>query len=207
MDDTPADKPPSKGEQTRAAIVEAAYSLFLKHGFHGATMRQIADGAGLALGGIYNYFDSKEAIFAAVLDTYHPYRQVLPQLEQADGDTVEAFIRDAARRARPALAGAETRLLPLMFIEIVEFQGRHLSQLAEMISPALFKFAQSFAGRRGKLRPVPLPVMLRMFIGLFAGYLLTELVLKNTPALAQGQEDAFEGMVDIYLHGIVEPEA
>ncbi len=137
----------------------------------------------------------------------HPYRQVLPQLEQADGDTVEAFVRDAARRARPALAGAETRLLPLMFIEIVEFQGRHLSQLAEIMLPALFKFAQSFAGRRGKLRPVPLPVMLRTFIGLFVGYLLTGLVLKNTPAPAQSQEDAFEGMVDIYLHGIIEPEA
>ena len=201
--------PPStqRGEATRAKIVEAAHGLFLKHGFHGASMRQIADGAGLALGGIYNHFSGKEEIFAAVLDAYHPYHVVLPALNETQGETVEAFVRDAAQRIRAGFAGAETQLLPLVFIEFVEFQGRHLKQLAEKILPPMLSFIQRFAGRRGKLRPIPQPVMLLAFMGLMGVFLMSQMALKGTPLLKQRRDDWFGGLVDIYLHGIVEPEA
>jgi AcrR family transcriptional regulator len=201
--------PPStqRGEATRAKILEAAHGLFLKHGFHGASMRQIADGAGLALGGIYNHFSGKEEIFAAVLDAYHPYHVVLPALNETQGETVEAFVRDAAQRIRAGFAGAETQLLPLVFIEFVEFQGRHLKQLAEKILPPMLSFIQRFAGRRGKLRPIPQPVMLLTFMGLMGVFLMSQMALKGTPLLKQSRDDWFGGLVDIYLHGILEPEA
>ncbi|MBI3361027.1 MAG: helix-turn-helix transcriptional regulator, partial [Chloroflexi bacterium] len=56
-----------KGDRTRAAIIEAANRIFLSKGYHAASMRQITKEVHLALGGIYNYFDSKEDIFIAVL--------------------------------------------------------------------------------------------------------------------------------------------
>jgi TetR/AcrR family transcriptional repressor of nem operon len=59
-----------KGEVTRLAIEDAAISLFLEHGYHATSMRQIADQAGLALGGIYNHFKSKEALAAEILTAY-----------------------------------------------------------------------------------------------------------------------------------------
>jgi AcrR family transcriptional regulator len=197
----------TKGEQTRAAIIDAAYSLFLRNGFHGTSMRRIAEKADLALGGIYNHFSSKEEIFAAVLDAYHPYRRILPALEAASGDTIEKFVRDGAERVRSAIEGSEKHVLPLAFIELVEFQGRHLAQLAQILLPSMFAFAQRFAERRGKLRNIPLPVMLRAFIGIFLAFLFTEMVLKNMPLLKNADYDWFGGMVDIYLHGILEPEA
>ena len=52
-----------KGEVTRLAIEDAALELYMEHGYHATSMRQIADQAGLALGGIYNHFKSKEEIF------------------------------------------------------------------------------------------------------------------------------------------------
>jgi len=87
------------------------------------------------------------------------------------------------------------------------FQGRHLAQLAQILLPSMFAFAQRFAERRGKLRNIPLPVMLRAFIGIFLAFLFTEMVLKNMPLLKNADYDWFGGMVDIYLHGILEPEA
>lgn len=195
-----------KGEQTRTAIVEAAYSLFLAKGFHGTTMREIADGAELALGGIYNHFSGKEEIFAAVLDVYHPYHVVLPALEMNEGDTVEEFVRNAAEKVRAGIKGAETHYLPLVFMEVVEFQGKHLKQLAAKVLPSLLAFIHRFTQRKGKLRPIPLPVMLRTFFGMFIAYMITEMVAKNIPLLKDGKYDWFGGMVDIYLHGILEPE-
>ena len=203
----PEEKTLSKGEQTRVAIIEAAYGLFLQNGFHGTSMRQIAERAKLALGGIYNHFSSKEEIFAAVLDAYHPYRRILPVLDKAEGETIDEFVRDAARQIKNEIDGIEDKIMPLAFIEMVEFQGRHLAQLAKTMMPTLLNFIQRFGERRGQLRQVPTPIVLRMLFAVFVGYIMTEMVLKNVPIFKDAGYDWFDGMTDIYLHGILEPEA
>ncbi|MBI3242272.1 MAG: TetR/AcrR family transcriptional regulator, partial [Chloroflexi bacterium] len=163
--------------------------------------------AGLALGGIYNHFAGKDEIFAAVLDAYHPYHTVLPALEKTEGETVELFMHDAAWRVKNEIEGSETKLLPLIFIELVEFQGRHLAALAEKLMPAMLAFVQRLVERRGKLRHIPPPIMLRMLFATFVGYLMTEMVLKNVPVFKNIELDWFDGMIDIYLRGVLEPEA
>jgi AcrR family transcriptional regulator len=50
----------SKGERTRAVIVEAALRLFREHGYEATTMRAIAKEAGVATGNAYYYYGSKE---------------------------------------------------------------------------------------------------------------------------------------------------
>ena len=54
-----------KAEETRRRIYEAALQLFREKGFEQTTMRDIARQAGVALGGAYYYFASKEAIVLA----------------------------------------------------------------------------------------------------------------------------------------------
>ncbi len=51
-----------KSEETRTRILEAALGLFRKRGFEKATMRDIAQESGVALGAAYYYFDSKDAL-------------------------------------------------------------------------------------------------------------------------------------------------
>ncbi|HLE27755.1 MAG TPA: TetR/AcrR family transcriptional regulator [Anaerolineales bacterium] len=201
-----AGKPPWRGEATRARLLKAAHALFLKKGFHGTSVREIADEAGLAVGGIYNHFADKEAIFAAVLDAYHPYHVIFPAMESIQGETAAEFMRQAAQQIYAGVAGTEKRLFPLVFIELVEFQGRHFKQLLEKLLPTVMGFAQRLAQRRG-MRPIPPPVVMRAFLSLLVGYFLSEMILKDSPLFRQGKYDWFGGMVDIYLHGIVEPEA
>ena len=52
----------SRAEDTRRKIYEAAMELFREKGFEETTMRDIAAKAGVALGGAYYYFSSKDAI-------------------------------------------------------------------------------------------------------------------------------------------------
>ncbi|NWG35568.1 MAG: helix-turn-helix transcriptional regulator, partial [Chloroflexi bacterium] len=68
----------TKGERTRLTIENAAIALFMEQGYHATSMRQIAERAGLALGGIYNHFASKDEIFEAIIIDQHPYRKILP---------------------------------------------------------------------------------------------------------------------------------
>jgi AcrR family transcriptional regulator len=50
----------SRGEETKAKIVDAAMRLFVAHGYDATTMRAIAAEAGVAVGNAYYYFPSKE---------------------------------------------------------------------------------------------------------------------------------------------------
>ena len=62
----------SRAEDTRRKIYEAAMELFREKGFEETTMRDISGKAGVALGGAYYYFSSKEAI---VLAFYHEMQE------------------------------------------------------------------------------------------------------------------------------------
>lgn len=52
----------------RALVLDAARAVFLDAGIEGASVREIARKAGYTPGAIYSYFESKEAIYAALLD-------------------------------------------------------------------------------------------------------------------------------------------
>jgi AcrR family transcriptional regulator len=187
-------------QETRAAIIEAAHKLFVELGYHATSMRRIAGAAHVALGGIYNHFDSKEAIYVAVLEIYNPYILVLPSLRAASGETAEAYLRDVANkmvgflRERPAT-------MHLMFIELVEFDARHIPRLAQIILPQLAEVLARLDGFGSQLRPVPLPAMVRAFFGLMVSHMFTEIIFHAI----EGSEsmDWLGHSVDIFLHGVI----
>jgi len=191
----------TKGDRTRASLIEAAYHLFNSKGYHATSMRDIADEAGLALGGIYNHFQSKEDIFAAMLLERHPFLEILPELQAAEGDTVEALAHDAARRMISKLE-ARPLFLNLIFIEVVEFKSKHVPQLFEVFFPPMLQFAQRFQSLAGLRPDLPLPVIVRSFIGLFFSYVITDMLIGRQLPMG-GAPEVFENFVSIYLHGIL----
>lgn len=48
--------------------LQAALQVFARHGYHGASIRTIAETAGLSVPGLYHHYKSKQAILAAVVD-------------------------------------------------------------------------------------------------------------------------------------------
>ena len=57
-----------KGKR-RDEILSAAKTVFARSGFHSTTMADVAKEAGLSYGTVYWYFDSKEALFHALMDS------------------------------------------------------------------------------------------------------------------------------------------
>ncbi|RLB24238.1 MAG: TetR/AcrR family transcriptional regulator [Deltaproteobacteria bacterium] len=55
-------------QERRRQIIEGAIRVFTAKGFHGATVREIAEEAGLTMGSLYNYVESKEDIIYIVYD-------------------------------------------------------------------------------------------------------------------------------------------
>jgi AcrR family transcriptional regulator len=191
----------SKGERTRQTVLQAAYELFLEKGYAAASMREIADRSGLALGGIYNHFPNKEAIFSELIIDRHPFHQVLPLLQAAPGDTVEEFVRNAAR-SMVAELGRRPDFIKLMFIEMVEFNGRDFPKMFETVFPQILPLIQRFQTSQDNLRPIPPFILFRAFLGLFFSHYMTEFLLAGIPVPA-AKENALEHFVNIFLHGIM----
>ena len=61
----------SKGEQTKALIMETALDMLRERGYEETTMRALADRAGVSLGNAYHYFSSKEHLIQAFYHRLH----------------------------------------------------------------------------------------------------------------------------------------
>ena len=195
-----------KGEATRLAVEEAAIRLFLEQGYHATSMRQIADHAGLALGGIYNHFASKDEIFEAIIIDQHPYKKILPLVIAVKGDTAEEFFGNAFRIVVEEL-GKRPEFINLMFIELVEFKGKHgslmLREIAPKVLPVFEKLVKNMKGLRYK-NPA---VLMRSFFGMIISYFVTEMIISNSVISNLMPKNSTDIYIDIFLNGILkEPE-
>ena len=72
---TDSSDPPRQGrrnrrrERVRASLLDAAATLFARRGLYGTRIEDITEQADLGKGAFYNYFGSKEALAAEVLDS------------------------------------------------------------------------------------------------------------------------------------------
>ena len=191
-----------KGEATRLVIEDAAINLFLEQGYHATSMRQIADHAGLALGGIYNHFSSKEEIFEAIIIDQHPYKKILPLVLAADGETADEFFGNAFRIVISEL-GRQPEFINLMFIELVEFKGKHGTILLREVGPKVLPVFERVIKSRKDLRVKNPAVLMRSFFGMVISYFITEMVISNSVIHKLLPKNADDVYVDLFLHGIL----
>ena len=57
-----------RSEETRTKILDSAIKLFSTRGFNAASVDEICAEAGLSKGAFYHHFESKQALFLALLD-------------------------------------------------------------------------------------------------------------------------------------------
>jgi AcrR family transcriptional regulator len=196
----------TKGEVTRLAIEDAALELFMEQGYHATSMRQIADKAGLALGGIYNHFGSKDEIFEGVIIDKHPYRKILPAILSAQEENLDDFFKNAFHIIIDEL-GARPEFVNLMLIELVEFKGKHGSVMLREILPKILPVFEKVIKSRKNLRVTNPALLMRSFIGMVVSYLITQMIISNSvmsKLMPNNTEDAY---VDIFLHGILKESA
>jgi AcrR family transcriptional regulator len=197
---------PTKGETTRLAIEDAAAELFIEHGYHATSMRQIAEHAGLALGGIYNHFASKEEIFEGIVVDKHPYKKILPLILEVQGETAEDFLKNAMRIVITEL-GKEPYYLKLMMIEFVEFNGGHGAVMLKEITPKVLPVFEQIIKVRKDLRVTNPAMLMRTFFGMVLSYFITEMVVSNSVISKLMPKNPMDVYVDIFLHGVLKESA
>jgi AcrR family transcriptional regulator len=85
-------RPKGQGPDLREAILDAAESLFSRHGFYGVTVRQVASEAGVDTALIHYYFGAKRELFDSV------FARRAAILNQARLDAMAAYVDQAGGR-------------------------------------------------------------------------------------------------------------
>ncbi|MDG5487980.1 TetR/AcrR family transcriptional regulator [Sphingomonas sp. BGYR3] len=113
-----------RGRRTLRAILDAAAAEFGEKGFHDGSISGITRRAGVALGSFYTYFDSKDAVFRALV--------------QDMSDQVRDQVAPAIRAAPDQLAAERAGLL-----QFIRFVREH-KEIYRIIDEAEFVDPDSF---------------------------------------------------------------
>jgi AcrR family transcriptional regulator len=114
-----------RGRRTLRALLDAAAAEFGEKGFHEGSISGITRRAGVALGSFYTYFDSKDAIFRALVRDM--------------SDQVRDRVAPALRAAPDQIAAERAGLLS--FLEFVRGHKEiyRIIDEAEFVDPASFR--------------------------------------------------------------------
>ncbi|WP_328483401.1 TetR/AcrR family transcriptional regulator [Streptomyces sp. NBC_00377] len=99
-------------EERTGDLLAAATELFLSKGYDKTTMADISSAAGVARGNVYWYFDSKDHIFAAVMNRMLSREIRILNEEQAGADPLSRLVRGLSdmRYSRPLHQAMHDRL-------------------------------------------------------------------------------------------------
>lgn len=145
------------GAATRQRVIEAAYDLFYRDGFHRVGVDAVAEAAGVTKRTLYYHFDSKDALLAAVLE--HQGGLAVGRIEAWLGPVSEApaavtdALFDALDRwaGRPGWAGSGfTRLT----MELAGLPGHPARDVARRHKAAIEELlARRLSDRHGEAAP------------------------------------------------------
>ena len=122
------------------ALLEATARILIREGFDKASTNRVAEVAGVSIGSLYQYFPSKEALVAALIDRHN--RRVMQAVQGELAEALDLSIEEAVRRLvtvavkahriDPKLHRALTEQIPRVGrLENVEFFNRQYFVLFE----------------------------------------------------------------------------
>jgi AcrR family transcriptional regulator len=116
-----------QSDEKRRKLEDAALQLFLRRGFNAVGLRDLAAEADVSLGNVYNHFESKDALFEAIVDRLYarfaagtePLAQFLATAKlPADLERFGEVMKEMVDRHR--------EYLTLVYVDIAEFGGKHV---------------------------------------------------------------------------------
>ena len=141
----------ARGEKTMRKILDAALAEFGEKGFSESSIVSITGRAKVALGTFYTYFDSKEALFAALVQDMSALvrEEVAPALSEG-ANTLDAERRALAAYLHFAAGHKEVyRIIDESEFVAPEAYRRHYETVATRIAARLGRGADD-----GELRPL-----------------------------------------------------
>ncbi len=199
--------PASLSEKTallkRQHILQAATSVFAEHGFRGATIRMVAQEAGVSDGTIYNSFENKQALLLATLDPED--RMNAPPSGARMPETPEAFIRLMFRELWRGFTPDKLTMQKAIFSEVLVNDELRTLYFDRIIAPVLDLPQSKFAAfaQAGLIRPLDVALLLRMMAANMLGFVMLRLL--NDEKTIRDWDVIPDFLADMFIGGLVSP--
>ncbi len=184
----------------REALLDAAMELFATQGYAGATVDAIAQAAGMSKAGFYWHFESKEAIFAAVIAQYAPFATVERIINT--GDDPHAVLTDILTAVSAAILPRFTLFRTIM---LEAFQNPAMgAAVARNILGVVLPIVGGYLTRQmaaGILRPMHPALAIQSLIGPLFIHLLTREMFASQFAVAPPMDVVITQIVTTFLDG------
>ncbi len=128
----------AKKEKKKTSIEAGALRCFLKRGYHGVSVRDLADEAGVSLGNLYTYYPNKMSLFRAILKnltTEFLSKENPIQVYVSDCNFPHDLDKMAAAVEKAVVKHKD--FFKMTYIDVVEFGGAHIGN---QFSDVLAKF-------------------------------------------------------------------
>ena len=188
----------------RRQILEGARKVFRARGYDGASMETIAKAANVSKGTLYVYFDSKEALFRAlILADRHRQAEAIVDVEATGVDDVVADMRRIARSYVKIMTSPEKVAMMRMVIGAAE----RFPQFGQLLYEAGPVFGTNRLGRylekriaTGDIKPCDTLLAASHFFELCVARLMKRLLLGVTETPDDDEiETAVNLGVDVFL--------
>ncbi|MFI6299321.1 TetR/AcrR family transcriptional regulator [Nonomuraea sp. NPDC050790] len=172
----PGGRPP-----VRERALEAAAVLIARDGLGPVTLEAVAAAANCSPTSLHAVFGSRDGLLATMFDRYVP----VPDLEALAADPPER-IEDMVHAVYAALAEAfvrEPRVLPAIFGDLFTRPDGTAARMLKANLPRMFASLGSLLTAQiqsGRLRPLPLPLLIQLMVGPMAGHMLLRPILQDT---------------------------
>lgn len=185
---------PVSTESTRERIQTEAARLFLASGYHGVSMREVAEAVGVTKPALYHHYADKEALFLAMLDgAVSTLARIVERARQEQGirAQLETLMRDLVETAPEQRVGLQlaSELRHVSPERRAAFEGEYRRVWMGGLTALM-----SEAAARGELRSDLPPAVLTR------GLLALTYPLVSGPPMPEPQRTA-EALLTIYLDG------
>lgn len=183
-------------------ILSSATQLFIKQGYYGLSMRQIAESVGVTKAALYYHYKDKESLFLAILETH---------LEKFETLIIEIEAQSVSCRERIRLLVTRVLNQPADQRAVIRLASQEMANLSAESRRSFGEiYHQRFIGRiqtmvetgikNRELRPVDSQVATWTLLGMMYPYFYP--VHSADVSLSP---DAIEQLVDLYLDGVARP--
>ena len=190
-------------ETRRSQILEAALSVFTEKGYSEATVPDIAREAGVAVGTIYNYYESKRELLGSIITTYVINQPFLDLLEKSiESDDREFVVGVMENRLMFGFENVD-RFWFVMTEAIRDSEWReHFA--GEILGP-IFEYPRKFLQSKidsGDFRDLDVKLAIRAMVGMVIGFLfLYRIEGEASPARGASARHVAEELADLVLNG------
>ena len=193
-------------EYRQKQILDAALEVFAQKGYGEATIPDIARQAGVAVGTIYNYYESKHDLLVSLVNTFivtEPLRELLKQSRKTklgEKNLIRSVIEN-----RLAFGFENLDKFLLVFTEILR-DSELRQKFSEQVITPLVAFPENYLSAKiasGDFRPVDHRIIFRAMFGMVIGFiLLRKLEGEKSPTQGMTVHNLAEQLADFVLYGL-----